>query len=69
MFVDHEQVEGSDASGSDDEKKMGDCAKDDAAAGVRTQGFVWKGIVYVARPASNSRVPSAARGACDDGGR
>lgn len=25
----------------------GDCAKDDAAAGTRTQGFAWKGVVYV----------------------
>ena len=27
--------------------KKGDCAKDDAAAGVLTQGFAWKGVVYV----------------------
>ena len=27
--------------------KKGDCAKDDAAAGVTTDGFAWKGIVYV----------------------
>lgn len=27
--------------------KKGDCAKDDAAAGVTTEGFAWKGIVYV----------------------
>jgi hypothetical protein len=27
--------------------KAGDCAKDDAAAGVKTEGFAWKGIVYV----------------------
>ena len=27
--------------------KAGDCAKDDAAAGVLTQGFAWKGVVYV----------------------
>ncbi|MEP7215755.1 MAG: hypothetical protein ABI782_05830 [Anaerolineaceae bacterium] len=25
----------------------GDCAKDDAAAGVLTQGFAWKGVAYV----------------------
>ena len=25
----------------------GDCAKDDAAAGVQTEGFAWKGVVYV----------------------
>ncbi len=25
----------------------GDCAKDDAAAGTLTEGFAWKGIVYV----------------------
>jgi len=25
----------------------GDCAKDDAAAGVTTEGFAWKGTVYV----------------------
>jgi hypothetical protein len=27
--------------------KAGDCAKDDAAAGVTTEGFAWGGIVYV----------------------
>jgi hypothetical protein len=27
--------------------KAGDCAKDDAAAGVQTEGFAWKGVVYV----------------------
>ncbi len=27
--------------------KAGDCALDDAAAGVQTEGFAWKGIVYV----------------------
>lgn len=27
--------------------KAGDCAKDDAAAGVQTEGFAWEGIVYV----------------------
>ena len=27
--------------------KAGDCAKDDAAAGVLTQGFAWGGVVYV----------------------
>lgn len=27
--------------------KAGDCAKDDAAAGTLTQGFAWKGVVYV----------------------
>lgn len=27
--------------------KAGDCAKDDAAAGVQTEGFAWKGTVYV----------------------
>jgi hypothetical protein len=27
--------------------QMGDCAKDDAAAGVTTEGFAWKGVVYV----------------------
>jgi hypothetical protein len=27
--------------------KAGDCAKDDIAAGVRTEGFAWKGVVYV----------------------
>lgn len=26
---------------------MGDCAKDDAAAGVQTEGFAWKGVAYV----------------------
>ncbi len=26
---------------------MGDCAKDDIAAGVQTEGFAWKGVVYV----------------------
>jgi hypothetical protein len=26
---------------------MGDCAKDDAAAGVQTEGFAFNGIVYV----------------------
>lgn len=25
----------------------GDCAKDDSAAGTRTEGFAWKGVVYV----------------------
>jgi hypothetical protein len=25
----------------------GDCAKDDAAAGVQTEGFAWAGVVYV----------------------
>ena len=27
--------------------KKGDCAKDDAAAGVLTEGFAWKGVAYV----------------------
>ena len=27
--------------------QAGDCAKDDAAAGVLTEGFAWKGVVYV----------------------
>lgn len=27
--------------------KAGDCAKDDAAAGVQTEGFAWGGVVYV----------------------
>jgi hypothetical protein len=27
--------------------KAGDCAKDDAAAGVQTEGFAWKGVAYV----------------------
>lgn len=27
--------------------QKGDCAKDDAAAGVQTEGFAWKGVVYV----------------------
>lgn len=27
--------------------KAGDCAKDDKAAGVQTEGFAWKGTVYV----------------------
>ena len=27
--------------------KPGDCAKDDAAAGVLTEGFAWKGVAYV----------------------
>jgi hypothetical protein len=27
--------------------KAGDCARDDAAAGVQTEGFQWKGVVYV----------------------
>lgn len=27
--------------------QKGDCAKDDAAAGVTTEGFAWKGVVYV----------------------
>jgi hypothetical protein len=27
--------------------KAGDCAADDAAAGVQTEGFAWEGIVYV----------------------
>lgn len=27
--------------------KAGDCAADDAAAGVQTEGFAWKGVVYV----------------------
>lgn len=27
--------------------QAGDCAKDDAAAGVQTEGFAWKGTVYV----------------------
>jgi len=27
--------------------QAGDCAKDDAAAGVQTEGFAWKGVVYV----------------------
>ena len=29
------------------EWKAGDTAKDDAAAGVLTQGFAWKGVVYI----------------------
>ena len=27
--------------------QAGDCAKDDAAAGVQTEGFAWEGVVYV----------------------
>lgn len=27
--------------------QAGDCAKDDAAAGTQTEGFAWKGVVYV----------------------
>lgn len=30
-----------------DDWQYGDCDKDDEAAGVRTQGFAWEGVVYV----------------------